>query len=61
MFIWTAWCTSLTNTQKLQFVKRRIFYEFLKNPFLEKLPTDFENRTKRPAEDKDCVFSDVND
>ena len=55
----TAWCTRLTNTQKWQFVKRKIFYEFLKNPFLQKLPTDFETRTKRPAEDKDCVFSDV--
>ena len=37
-------------------VRDRFFYEFLKNPFLEKLSTDFETRTTRPAEDKDYVF-----
>ena len=41
-------------------LKKRIFYDFLKNLSFRKLTTDFENRTKRQAETKACVLLDVN-
>ena len=40
-------------------MKRNKFYEFLKNGIFRKLTTDFENRTKRQAEFKECVVLDV--
>ena len=43
----------------LQLLKRNIFYEFLKNLIFLKLTTDFDNRTKRHAETKECVFLDM--
>ena len=43
----------------LRFVKKRKFYDFLKNRYFQKLTIDFENRTKRPAETRSCVVLDV--
>ena len=42
--------------KKLQFLKRMNFYEFLKNDIFRKLT---ENRTKRQADTKECVFLNV--
>ena len=53
-------CTALKTFKKLSFVfKKRIFYDFLKNRNFRKLTTDIENRIKRQAETKPCVFLDV--
>ena len=42
--------------RKLKFLRRQIFYEFLKTAISEKVTTDFENRTKRKAETKHAPF-----
>ena len=58
--MWTAWCTILKNTkQNLKILKKHIFYDFLKYRIFRKLITDFENRTKRQAETKECVVLDA--
>ena len=41
------------------FLKRRNFFDFLKNRIFRKLTTDFQNRTQRPANTKACVILDV--
>ena len=45
--------------KKFTFLKRRNFFDFLKNRIFRKLTTDFQNRTQRPADTKACVILDV--
>ena len=45
----------------LQFLRRQNFYEFLKHRLFRNVTTDFENRTRRQADNKACLFLDVND
>ena len=45
--------------KKLKFLRRQIFYEFLKIAISKNVKTDFENRAKRQARTKACAILDM--
>ena len=57
--MWTVRCTTLKTTKRVNIFEKTDFYNFLKTRNFRKLNTDFENRTKRPAETKACILLDV--
>ena len=57
--MWTARYTTMKNTQNVDMFEETDFLRFSQNHNFRKLTTDFENRTKRPAETKAYVVLDV--